>query len=523
MFAGTISLQRTPILTATLPTNTTYQVEASLNGGAWEPTGVLIAGTGMPIAVRLDGLSASMAYRFSRVGGADLITPTVTNGWHVGGSFPNAKEVRIETSFTLTTNDWKHFAFAVPDSTGSFVRAWRAPWTSPTFFRALQPAAPLERVSLSSYLAGADGASGFGIVADDMPQLYRDGFICAPCPAFYHRDGKNAAAAGECYELAGPFGTVTVMVGDINFVPYPGTCDSGRMHFDIGEPAFAALFGTQAGLGMATCRLVPAPVEGNLKMVVVLSSAPYYVELRPYNHRAGVSKVEIQNAGSGTWFELPRSDYNSFIFNGGILSFPVKVRITSRFGEVVEFPSITNMLAGERFTANAQFTNFPSQSPAPIWIQPPVYTDSLSNMLGSIWTASGYNVTTIDPNHAVTVYEGTACLRIAGMGAFGSVNFSYPHAFPNEADGFLEFAIRSGGAVPVENVTMSFTGYDGDGNFVESVPVTLPTIGTSWKVMRIPLAPALAPERLIQFRIQNNSAASIDSLLLDSIGFRNLH
>ncbi len=517
--AGTVALRPTPILTTTLPTNTTYQVESSADGNTWQATSVLVAGTGLPIALRLDGFSESLTYRFSRIGAADFIVPTITNGWHVSGSFPNVGEVRIQTSSTLTPDSWEHLDFVFPDSAGAFVWAWRPPWSSPTFFRGLQPAEPLELVTLGSYSADPNvGYSGFGVVADDMPQLYRDGFICAPCPAFYHR-GSSAAAAGECYEFAGPFGTATVMVGDISLTPPPNTCDTGKPFFDISESAFAALFKEPAGWATATYRLVPAPVEGNLKMVVVQSAAPFYVELRPYNHRAGVSKLEIQNAGSATWTELPRTDYNSFVFSGGVLTFPVNVRVTSRFGEVVQFPPIASMNMNQRFAATAQFTNFPSQSPTPVWIQSPVYSDSLSNMLGSVWTTSAYGGAAVNPNYTGNAYEGTASLRISGLAGFSSVNFTYPHSFPRTTDGFLEFAIRSGNAAAVENLAIVFVGSDSGGNTVNSAPVKFPALNATWQLMRIPLSPALAPERLVQFRIYNDSSVPIESVLLDSIKF----
>lgn len=520
---GTVALRPTPILNVTLPAGLTYQVESSTNGSAWTATGVLVVGTGGPLALRLDGFAAQATYRFAPLDAASFIAPTVTNGWHLAGSFPGAGEVRVETNATLASPSWAHRDFAFPDAAGSFVRALRPPLPSPIFLRGVQPATPLELATLASYSADPHaGAAGFGLVADDMPQLYRDGYICAPCPAFYHRGGANAAAAGECYEFTGPAGTTTVMVGDLDDLPPPGTCDAGRTYFDIGNPAFAALFTDAAGFGTATFRLVPAPVVGNVKMVVVLNSGGFYLELRPYNHRAGLGKLEIKSAGSANWIELPRTVYNSFVYNGGggALAFPLSVRVTSRFGEVVDFPAIAAMQPNDRFTANAQFAAFPDLAPAPVWILPPVYTDSLSNVLGGQWAMSLYGGLVVNPTYTGSAFQGAASLQISNFTAFSGIQFFAPHRFPRPLDGVLEFAIRSGTVSPASHLAVLFTGFDGGGTAATSQTVALPTLDATWRRLRIPLAPALVPARIYEIRIINNSLTPITSVLLDAISFQ---
>lgn len=511
--AGTVALRRTPILNVTLPTNTTYQVESSSNGSAWVATSVLVAGSGLPITLRLDGFSEQLGYRFSRIGTANVVTPVTTNGWHIAGAFPGASEVRVETNSTLATNTWGLRGFTFPDAAGSFVHALRPPFPAPTFFRGLQPATPLDLASIVSYSADPNsGYSGFGLVADDMPQLYQDGFICAPCPVFYHRGGSNAAAAGECYEFTGPTNTTIVMVGDMDDVAPPGTCDAGRTFFDLGNPAYAVLFPGPTGVGTATYRLVPAPVVGNVKLVVPQYFSGFYVELRPYNYRAGISKLEIRSASSATWTNLPRSAYNSFVHNGSALVFPLNVRVTSRFGEVVEFPPIASMSMNARFTASTQFVNFPELAPAPVWFQTPVYTDSLTNLLGGQWTTTPYSGLVVNPTFTNSAFQGTASLQISNITAFSGVFFNRQRSFPQPLDGVLEFAIRSGTGASVSNLGVRFAS--------PSLPVLLPTIDATWRVIRIPLAPALAPAQIREFQIFNNANTPATSVLLDSIVFR---
>lgn len=517
--AGTISIQRTPILSATLSLGT-YQVESSANGTTWQPTGVLVAGNGAAVTVRLDGFPGGSSYRYSQIETTALVTPSVVSGWSLSNSFPGATELRIEAAPSLTPASWALRQYVFPDFNGAFLSAVTNTSSPAEFFRSLEPAAPLQVTSVASYSADPNvGYSGFGIVADDMPQLYRDGFIAAPCPNFYHRGGTNAAAAGECYELTGPFGTTMVIVGDLDDVPPAGTCEVGRTYMDIGTPAFTNMFAEPAGYGTATYRVVPAPVTGSLKLVVPINSGGFYFEMRPYNHRAGVSKVEIRGTG-GSWVELPRSVVNSFAYTGSAPTFPLSVRVTSRFGEVIYFPPIASMTSGQRFTATNQFSVFPPLDPAPVWIRPPVYRDSLSNQLGAVWSATPYSGATVNTANAAAAYQGTAGFSISNLTAFAGVILFNNRTFPAPTGDALEFAIRSATTTAATNLAVMFGGYDSAGNPTNSSTIRLPAISNAWRVIRIPLQPALAPARLSQVRFSNNGSSVAPPVYLDSIFFR---
>jgi expansin (peptidoglycan-binding protein) len=518
--AGTITIGVTPLLTASLPSNSTYQVESSSDGVVWNPTGILVAGNGTSNTVRLDGLPENLSYRFSNAGASNIVTPALTKGLHVGASFPGAKEVRIESTTQLNSPVWTNHAFLFTNISKPLLAPIAAPLEAQAFFRAVQPAVPLELATVTAYMAdpNATGA-GFGVVADDMPQFYRDGYIAALCPNLYNRAGANAAAAGECYELVGPQGKATVMIADLTFAGLPGTCDPGRSYFDVGYPAFTNLLRPEAGMGTATYRLVPAPVTGNLKMVSVNTAGGFYFELRPYNHRAGVSKLEIQGTG-GSWTELPRTEYNSFVYSTGTeLMFPFKTRVTSRFGEVVEFPPINAISNGGRFTASGQFTVFPDQGPSPIWFLPPVYADSLSNILGGQWSTAAYGGATVNSTYTGDASQGTASFRIENFNAFSGVSFMAPMTFPRPSEGVLEFAIRSEGA-PINQLQVQFNGVNAGGGPADSIAVTLPTISSTWRVLRIPLDPTKPPDQLQQFRIMNQNSTAVPGVLLDSIVVR---
>lgn len=519
--ANTTTIGHTPILTATLPTNSTYQVEASTDGTTWTYTGVLIAGSGASSSVRLDGFPANSNYRLSAVGVVNVVTPAISFGVHVGASFPATTEVRIESVNQLGASNWTNRFFAFSNLHTGVVAPLPPPLSSNEFFRAMQPASPLVLGTVSGYPPDTNNTlAGYGLVADDMPSIYRNGFTAAVCPAVYHRGGNNAAAAGECYELVGPQGKTTVMVADTTPSFPQRTCDVGQPYFDIGIPAFTNIFDQDTGFGIATFRLVPAPVTGNIKMVCVLAAGGYYIELRPYNHRAGVSKLEVQTNG-GSWIELPRTDYNSFVYNTGTpLEFPFNTRITSRFGEQVTFPPINSLSSGgDRFTANGQFNVFPDMGPEPVWILPPVYTDALTNVLGGDWGASAYGDGIINPKYSGSVYQGSHSLQISGMSGFGGVYFNGPIKFPLKAHSYLEFAIRSEGAA-IANLKVQIHGINSSGAASQSAPVTLPTIDSTWRVFRIPLEPANAPDQISHFLLMNSTSSTLPNINLDSIAFR---
>ncbi len=516
--AASLTIGRTPILSATVPTNTTYQVEFSTNGTTWAGTGVLLGGTGIPSTNRLDGFPTNGSYRLSAIGVGSTINPAITHGFHLTAIFPGANEVRIESTNQLNSGAWTHRGFVFTNLQGGFLFPVRPPLETNAFFRALQPTLSLVSAIISSYPPDTNNTSaGYGLVADDMPQLYRDGFIAALCPTSYHRGGSNSVAAGECYELAGPLGKTTVMIADIASVPPSGTCDFNNPYFDIGTPAFTNLTKEGTGFGTATYRLVPAPTTGNVKLVCIYNSGGYYVELRPYNHRAGVSKLEVQTGG-GSWTELSRTEYNSFVYSFGTpLASPFNVRVTSRFGEVVTFPSISPT-EGSRHTANAQFTVFPDQGPSPVWIQSPVYTDSFTNMLGAQWGTSTYFGPSLDPSYSGNVYQGAHSLRVTNFNGFGTINFISPVVFSRQPDSYLEFAIRSEGA-SISTLRIQFDGSNA-GVSAQSAPVTLPTIDNTWQVFRIPLVAASAPTQISQFELINSSSSNLPPVDLDSIAIR---
>jgi expansin (peptidoglycan-binding protein) len=513
--ANEMHLAATPILNASLPPGSTWQVESSTAGGPWTASGVLIAGAATPVSVRLDGYAVDADYRFLRHDTKATVPAAISRGLHLAGFEPNRKPVAITVSSDLGA--WSPAGVVMPANDGSYVRAIREPFAGRAFFRSKVPATQLTQASVTSYPSDpATGTSGFGPVADDMPAIYQQNRIAAVAAAEFNRGGINAAASGECYELAGPAGKTTVMIGDLATTPPAGTVDVGRGFLDLSAVAFGEVAGS-AALGTVTRRLVPAPVTGNVKLLVVTNAGGFYTELRPYNHRAGINTLEIRQNGSGTWTALPRTSYNSFVHSGAALSFPVAVRVTSRFGEAVEFPALGSMAGGQRITGPAQFTAFPELAPEPVWMMAPVYEDSFSNVLGDSWSASGYSGASVQPAAAAAAYLGSAGIEITALGGFNGVNFLHSSAVPKPDYGVMTFALRCSTTASATALGLQFDGAGPGGSAVSSAMIRLPEVTAAWQVFWIPLRNSDIPASITGFRLVSLAAGAEPTLWMDEI------
>lgn len=514
--AHEMHVARTPVLTASLAPAWTWQVESSSGGGPWIPTGVLVAGAAAPVTVRLDGFPADQQYRFQSTDGKYTASPTVGQGLHLAGSGADGKQAMIETAADPAI--WSQAAVVMPDADGNYVRAIREPLASRAFFRSVVPETPLTFASVTYYAADPNtGASGFGPVADDMPAIYQNNMTAAVFTSEFDRDGINAAASGECYELTGPAGTATVMINEVTTLALAGTLDSGRHYFDLSQQAFEQVVGSASvGIGAVSRRLVPAPVSGNVKLLVVYNSGGYYTELRPYNHRAGVDKMEIKVNASSVWTQLPRTTYNSFVHSGAALAFPVSVRVTSRFGESVVFPSIPSMTDGQRITGPAQFNTFPALAPEPVWLMSPVYQDGLSTTPGDSWACSPYSGTTVDTASPGAAYKGPAGIAISGLGGFNGVAFTRNTSFAKPDHGVLGFAIRASSTTALG---IRVDGTAPGGASVSSAVIELPPVSDAWQVFRIPLTNSNIPATITGFSLVSLSSSTGPTVWMDEVSF----
>lgn len=189
---------------------------------------------------------------------------------------------------------------------------------------------------------GNNGACSFKALGGTyLPTLN----VAAPNELFYN----NASHCGECWELTGPKGSVVVMIADMcpadSFNPQ---CHGDIDHFDLGSTStFANLAPTTAGDVLMTKRQVACPVNGNVGILLEATSSSTWLGILVYNHKVGITKVELQNLG--TWYSLPRASYNYWHYS--IAQFPnqvtgaFNVRITAQTGDTITIP-VSGVLGG---------------------------------------------------------------------------------------------------------------------------------------------------------------------------------
>lgn len=524
--ADVLRIGKTAVLSGTLPAGTGWQVETQEGGGPWTGTGVIVAGQGSVATVRMDGWPGEAGYRFQRVdGGATVTGSVVSDGWHLAGSVTAAgpPPVLIQASENLGT--WTPQEWVFPALDGSYARVLGTLPGARGFFRAATGADGLPGdASVTQYSPPPpyQGSADYGPLYADMPQIFKDGYVTAIASTEFNRGGEIAAAAGECYELAGPFGSTTVIVSDEAPSPPAGTVDAGRGYFDLGLEPFKVLSGGPVdGILTVSSRLVPAPVTGNVKLYVVPGSNPFYMALRPFNHRAGVSKMEFLNNGSSSWVTMSRQAGNRFVYTGGPqVVYPVQVRVTSRFGEVVTIPGISSLNDGQKITGPAQFTVFPDQGPVPQRRIRPVYQNSLASVPGDTWGASGYGGATVTAADTVVKYSGTASLRINGLAGFSGVNLLNVAAFARPENGVLKLAIRSASAVTAGQVQVRISGLNAPGgSAANSAFIPLPALTTGWQVVRFPLEASGTAVVVNGLSIVNGTSATLPNVWLDEVEF----
>ncbi|HJX40680.1 MAG TPA: hypothetical protein VJ345_04380 [Anaerolineales bacterium] len=326
-----------------------------------------------------------------------------------------------------------------------------------------------------------DGVAGFGPVADDMPQLYKDGYVMAVNEELFNAGPEggsgNAAMAGETYEVAGPDGTITLMVVDL------GLSTGGANQIDINRSAWEELYAGSAGALPAALRWVPAPVSGNLKLYFTSGSSQWYFGITVYNHRVGVAKVEVMGSPGGStagqWTELPRDILNRFEHLAAAdIGLPITVRVTSKQGEQLLFGPIASIAEGARHTALGQFTNLAPDTLPVTWPGPPaaIYTNALEARQDVAWEAIGVilNPATPDPYSTTSPYAGSYTLAAGSFGGFGQLLLLYPIPFESSRFRGVELWVRSSAAAS------SFSVWVSDGTN-DSDPLALPALSTSWQ------------------------------------------
>jgi expansin (peptidoglycan-binding protein) len=145
----------------------------------------------------------------------------------------------------------------------------------------------------------------------------------------------GSAACGECVQVTGPKGTVTVRIVD-----QCPDCNKGQL--DLSPQAFDKIAERSAGRVAITWTPVACAVSGNLSFRYKEGSSQYWTAIQVRNHRLPIAKLEVRK--NGAWVEVHREPYNYFIDPSGAGPGPVNVRVTALGGEMVEdmLPAVTD-------------------------------------------------------------------------------------------------------------------------------------------------------------------------------------
>jgi expansin (peptidoglycan-binding protein) len=167
---------------------------------------------------------------------------------------------------------------------------------------------------------------------------------------------EGAAHCGECLEVSGPLGTVTVKVTN----QCPG-CAAGDL--DLDDVAFAQIAPLSGGPVQISWNRVDCEVDGNLQTRVLQGGSAWFLILQADQHRHGIASAQARFDPEGEWRPLARSDSNAFTLATGHEERSADVRYLSTAGESIQhrIPDIAipgSIDSGQQFPACVDETIF---------------------------------------------------------------------------------------------------------------------------------------------------------------------
>lgn len=142
-------------------------------------------------------------------------------------------------------------------------------------------------------------------------------------------DYSTAAMCGAYIAVSGPKGTVTVRVVD----RCPG-CKPGGL--DLSRQAFERIADITDGRISVTWQVVAGALSGPVAYHYMDGTTRYWTAVQLRNHRWPVAGLEIMPSGAGEWIRIKRRAYNYFVHPRPIAAGPLRVRVISVMGEVLE-------------------------------------------------------------------------------------------------------------------------------------------------------------------------------------------
>ncbi len=140
-------------------------------------------------------------------------------------------------------------------------------------------------------------------------------------------DYAGSAVCGECAEVTGPKGKVTVRIVD----QCPG-CKKGDL--DLSPEAFDKIGDHSAGRIQITWSVVSCAVSGPISYRFKEGSSQYWTGIQVRNHKLPITKLELKK--NGAWTTINRAPYNYFIDAAGAGAGAVTIRLTAIDGQTIE-------------------------------------------------------------------------------------------------------------------------------------------------------------------------------------------
>jgi expansin (peptidoglycan-binding protein) len=163
------------------------------------------------------------------------------------------------------------------------------------------------------YAATGGGNCMFGPSPNDL-------MVCAMNNTEY----DSSSVCGASIRVKGRLGEITVRI--VDRCP---ECPVGNI--DLSKEAFAKIDDTIRGRVPVTWWYVESPVTGPIQYRVKTGSNAWWIGIQILNHRTPIVKLEALY--NGAWVNIPRTNYNYFVYASGLGPGPFTLRVTDFYGQ----------------------------------------------------------------------------------------------------------------------------------------------------------------------------------------------
>lgn len=163
------------------------------------------------------------------------------------------------------------------------------------------------------YAATGDGNCMFGPSPNDLMVV-----------AMNNTEYDSSSVCGASIHVKGRLGEITVRI--VDRCP---ECPVGNI--DLSKEAFAKIDDTIRGRVPVTWWYVESQVTGPIQYRVKTGSNAWWIGIQILNHRTPVVKLEALY--NGAWVNIPRMNYNYFVYAGGLGPGPFTLRVTDFYGQ----------------------------------------------------------------------------------------------------------------------------------------------------------------------------------------------